>query len=241
MKLLAIDTAQSFCSACILAAENGQIDILHSERNRIGRGHAEKLFSTIAAALDGAGLDRRDLERIVVNTGPGSFTGLRVGIAAARGLALALDCACIGVNALEGLARECGSGSDVIHVLFDAGRDQVVCQGFDGSPLQAIAPYQTLTVKRARDRFASAKGFLTGSGVALCFPEGQTGYQFMHVDRDWPDIEIIARLGAEKPPGQAPKPLYSRAADAKPQISAELVAAPASPLTELSAQAKAGG
>lgn len=225
MNLLAIDTAQSFCSACILATENGRVEILHSERDRIGRGHAEKLFSTIEAALDGAGLDRRDIDRIVVNTGPGSFTGLRVGIAAARGLALALDCDCVGVNALESLACECGVGSETIHVLFDAGRNQVVCQSFDGSTLRAIAPHQTLTLEQARDRFRTG-GILTGSGVAPCFPNDLSASRCAHAANDWPDIETIARLGVEKPQGRTPKPLYSRAADAKPQKSAELVAAP---------------
>lgn len=227
MNLLAIDTAQSFCSACVLAAENGHVEILHSERHEIGRGHAERLFSIIEAALQGARLSRRDISRVVVNTGPGSFTGLRVGIAAARGLALALDCDCIGVTALEGLARECGAGPDTIHILLNAGRGEVVCQSFDGSTLQAAAPHETLTVELARDRFDGAGGILTGSGVALCFPDGQADSTGRHVNRNWPDIETIARLGAEKPQSQAPKPLYSRAADAKPQTSARLVATPA--------------
>jgi len=237
MNLLAIDTAQSFCSACILATENGRVGILHSERDRIGRGHAEKLFSTIEAALNGAAIGRGDIDRIAVNTGPGSFTGLRVGIAAARGLALALDCDCVGVNALECLAQECGVGPETIHVLLDAGRNQVVCQSFDGSTLQAIAPHQTLTLEQARDRFRN-DGILTGSGVAPCFPDDQADSRSAHRAGAWPDIETIARLGAEKPQGQPPKPLYSRAADAKPQISAELVAAPSAAATP--AKAKAG-
>ena len=96
MRLLAIDTTAEACSVGIHAGDPP--DVLLSEV--IGRGHAERLVGMIDAAMSTAGLSYQDLERIVVTVGPGSFTGVRVGIAAARGLALVTGCPAIGVGTL---------------------------------------------------------------------------------------------------------------------------------------------
>ena len=230
MKLLAVDTTQAFCSACVLIAQNGQSDAVHSERHRVGRGHAEKLFGIIDKTLQIASLPRSEIDRIAVNTGPGSFTGLRVGIAAARGLALALDCECVGVTTLEALARGCPAGPEDVLVLLDAGRGEVVCQSFTGVKRAVLTPPRTLSTKQASESFRDFSGILTGSGVAACFEDAASLEDrgavlgFSVFDQDWPDIETIAGIGAEKPADHHPKPFYSRPADAKPQVSANLVA-----------------
>jgi tRNA threonylcarbamoyladenosine biosynthesis protein TsaB len=92
MRVLAIDTALEACSAAVLDTEQGGISA--RESLPMVRGHAEALLPLIARVMDSAGLEFAALDRIAVTTGPGSFTGLRVGIAAARGIALAAGKAC---------------------------------------------------------------------------------------------------------------------------------------------------
>src|SRR5690348_11165768 len=104
MILLAIDTAASLCAACVYDSAAGQE--LGREVIDIGKGHAERLIGVIDGALGQAGMTYKDLDRIGVSIGPGSFTGVRVGVATARGLALALGVPAVGVNTLEALAEE---------------------------------------------------------------------------------------------------------------------------------------
>src|SRR6185436_6170923 len=104
MKLLAIDTAANLCAACVFDGDAGR-ELGRASRD-IGKGHAEVLMDVIGEALAGAGVTYADLGAIAVAVGPGSFTGIRVGVSAARGLALALKIPSVGVNALEALAFE---------------------------------------------------------------------------------------------------------------------------------------
>ena len=87
MRILAIDTALEACSAAVLDTELGAV--VARESMAMARGHAEALMPLIARVMEEGGLDFTQIDRIAVTTGPGSFTGMRVGIAAARGLALA--------------------------------------------------------------------------------------------------------------------------------------------------------
>src|SRR3954464_3523204 len=95
MRVLAIDTALEACSAAVLDTERPQAAV--RESHLMARGHAEALMPLVARVMDKAGLDFKQLDRIAVTTGPGSFTGLRVGIAAARGIALAAGRPAIGL------------------------------------------------------------------------------------------------------------------------------------------------
>ena len=98
MRVLAIDTALAACSAAVLDTEHG--GIVAAESLPMARGHAEALMPLVARVMDQAGMAFSDLDRVVVTTGPGSFTGLRVGIAAARGIALAVDKPAVGLSTL---------------------------------------------------------------------------------------------------------------------------------------------
>ena len=88
MYVLALDTALAACSAAVLDSRHG---ILASVSLPMRRGHAEALLPTINHVMDDAGVAFSDLDRIAVTVGPGSFTGLRVGVSAARGIALAVE------------------------------------------------------------------------------------------------------------------------------------------------------
>ena len=85
MRVLAIDTALEACSAAVFDTSSG---VLASETRGMARGHAEHLMPLIARVMNEGGFEFADLDRIAVTTAPGSFTGLRVGISAARGIAL---------------------------------------------------------------------------------------------------------------------------------------------------------
>src|SRR5919204_2428098 len=101
MRVLAIDTALEACSAAVLDPDGG---ITASESLAMTRGHAETLMPLIARVMNGARVEFAQLDRIAVTVGPGSFTGLRVGIAAARGIALAAGKPAIGLSTLSALA-----------------------------------------------------------------------------------------------------------------------------------------
>ena len=102
MILLAIDTALASCSACVYDSTNGKI--LAEERELMERGHAEALPPMVARVMAASGLGYGDLNRIAVTTGPGTFTGIRIGLSFARALGLALDIAVVCVDTPTALA-----------------------------------------------------------------------------------------------------------------------------------------
>src|SRR4051812_20665710 len=101
MRVLAIDTALEVCAAAVLDTEHGKVV---SESVPMLRGHAEALIPLIDRVMKQSGVPFAALDRIAVTTGPGSFTGLRVGISAARGIALAANKPAIGLTTLAAYA-----------------------------------------------------------------------------------------------------------------------------------------
>src|SRR6266700_7345174 len=137
MLILAIDTALDACSAAVL--DTNASKIIAQESQAMKRGHAEALMPLIARVMQASGIAFTSLDRIAVTTGPGSFTGLRVGLSAARGIALAADKPVVGLTTLTAYAAPVVSqdaGQPVISAI-DARHDQVYFQvvGGDGSAL----------------------------------------------------------------------------------------------------------
>ena len=130
MHVLAIDTALEACAAAVLDTERGAI-IAHESLDMV-RGHAEALMPLIARVLDRAALRFATLDRIAVTTGPGSFTGLRVGISAARGIALAAGKPAVGLSTLAAYAAPLIAADDTLPVVsvVDARHDHVYLQVF---------------------------------------------------------------------------------------------------------------
>lgn len=210
MLLLAIDTAGYDCAAAVLDMRTGHV--ISEVCETIGRGHAERLMEIIDAALDAASIELSALGRIAVTVGPGSFTGIRVGVAAARGLGLALAVPVVGVTTLEVMARAAtaASGRGAIAVI-DAKRGEVYLQAFDAAGNAASEP-MLLTVAQAREFVDNNSEYeATGSGIAALAPQS-TGQSV-------PDrfaVALVASIGARTQ--RAPKPLYLRGPDAKPQL-----------------------
>lgn len=224
MRVLAIDTALAACSAAVLDTALG--GIVASESLPMVRGHAEALIPLIARVMARAKLGFFDIDRVTVTTGPGSFTGLRVGISAARGIALAADKPALGVSTLSAYAAPHLAEDRTVPVIaaIDARHSHVYLQAFGPSSRTALAA-RLAPLNEAVRAVSEAPCRLVGSAalsVAARIPPGATAP--LHVDgRDAPDIEWVARTGAVLPEGQSPpNPQYLRAPDAQPQNAAQL-------------------
>lgn len=218
MKILAIDTAAEWCAACLF--DDVTAEVLGTEARDIGKGHAEALMGVIGTALDRAGATYRDVEAIAVSVGPGSFTGVRIGVATARGLALALKAPAAGVTTLAALAFEAeplARGRPVLAVL-DARRDELYAAlyGPDGSVHAAPA---ILDLKAAAALAGLTKPLLVGSGARLVAEAaGLDPEATALAARRTAGIECFARLAARQGfGGERPRPIYLRGPDARPQ------------------------
>ncbi len=193
--VLALDTALAACSAAI--SRDGVT--LASRSERIGRGHDRVLMPMLGAVLADAGLDYADLDGIAATVGPGAFTGIRIGLAAARGLVLALGRPGAGVTTLESLAARAGPGPLV--ATLDSGRGDFFAQAFDGDGATLHQP--TLLDATAVGELAEHAGAkVIGAAV------GET--------IEPPDPAVVARLGTRDLANGCPRPLlplYLRAAD----------------------------
>lgn len=224
MRILAIDTALEACSAAVLDSDRGEI--IAEETLPMVRGHAEAVMPLIARVMDRAGVEFVDLDRIAVTTGPGSFTGLRVGISAARGIALAAEKPAIGLSTLAGFAAPLIAEDDSTHVVaaIDARHDQVYLQVFGIGGRTLVAP-RIATLRDAARAAITGPARVVGSAanqVAAAWPKGAEEPLLVE-HRSAPDIGWIARLGAAAADGYGrPKPLYLRAPDARPQDAARL-------------------
>src|SRR6266508_106738 len=140
MRVLAIDTALEGCSAAVL--DTGRGGIIASETLTMTRGHAEAVMPLIARVMDQSEIEFAELDRSAVTTGPGSFTGLRVGISAARGIALAASKPAIGLSTLAGFAAPYIAEDDSTHVVaaIDARHDHVYLQVFGTNGRTLVAP-----------------------------------------------------------------------------------------------------
>jgi tRNA threonylcarbamoyladenosine biosynthesis protein TsaB len=219
MLILAIDTALDACAAGVLDTEAGKL--IAQESLAMKRGHAEALMPLIGRVIKASGLGFADLERIAVTTGPGSFTGLRVGLSAARGLALAAEKPVVGLTTLAAFAAPVvnqGGEHPVISAI-DARHDHVYLQvvAGNGSPLvwPRVAPIaEALEAARfgAPHLVGNAAGILSERWPADAATPIQVDVQ------PAPDLAWVGWLAAAVTPETAPpRPFYLRAPDAKPQ------------------------
>jgi tRNA threonylcarbamoyladenosine biosynthesis protein TsaB len=224
MRVLAIDTALEACSAAVLDTERA--GVLAHESLPMLRGHAEALIPLIARVLERARLTFSEIGRVAVTTGPGSFTGLRVGIAAARGIALATGKPAVGLSTLAAYAAPFIAADDTLPVVtaIDARHDHVYLQVFGPGGRTLVTP-RLVTLREALRAAATGAPRLVGTAanvLAAVWPSGERPPSAVE-QRPAPDIDWVARLGAAAvETGLPPKPLYLRAPDAQPQDAAQL-------------------
>jgi tRNA threonylcarbamoyladenosine biosynthesis protein TsaB len=223
MRVLAIDTAIAACSAAVIDSEHAAI--IGSETLPMTRGHAEAVMPLIARVMDQSGIDFVALDRIAVTVGPGSFTGLRVGIAAARGIALAAAKPAIGLSTLASYAAPVIAEDDGRQVVaaIDARHGQVYLQVFGPGGRTLVAPRIATLRDAVRAAMASPACIVGSAADKLAAAWPRAGEQPLSVQqREAPDIDWVARLGAAAEGYGPPKPLYLRAPNAQPQSAAQL-------------------
>ena len=214
MAALVIDTVSRFCSVCVFDAAADAV--LAAREDEIGRGHAERLMDVVAQVMAEAGTPFDALTGITVTIGPGSFTGIRVGVAAARGFALALGIPANGVTTLESLAVQAVTDGIVpgpFAVAIKGGRGQVFMQHFDadGVPRGDAA---AVGEAEAAGRLSDEVRALVGDAAPLMAPALDPPLP-VALERPVGVIAAVARAGRRF--SHPPSPLYLRAADAKPQ------------------------
>ena len=210
MRILALDTCLGACAVAV--CEDGRVLATVSEA--MARGHQERLGPMTRETMQAAGLAFADLDRIAVTVGPGSFTGLRVGLAFAKALALALGRPCVGVSTLDALGRG-PVRPGFVAACIDAHRGQVYLQVFaDGQAVMApdVLPTE-VAAARLVELYAGGPAVLVGSGASLlqaALPQADVEPGAL------PDPAAIADLAlAMRPPLVPPRPLYLRAPDAR--------------------------
>jgi len=218
--ILAIDTASTLCAACVWDTDASR------ELGRcvedIGKGHAERLMGIIDAALAAAGKTYSDITAIAVSVGPGSFTGIRVGVSAARGLALALNVPAYGVTTLSAIAEAAWQKFPDRRVIaaIDAKRDELYVQDYAPDGSLTAGPVIVLHADAAQ-LDAQPSPILAGSGAGiLAAALGIDSCDMVDIDATTADIAIYARLAAAgRVANSPPSPLYLRGPDARPQGS----------------------
>jgi tRNA threonylcarbamoyladenosine biosynthesis protein TsaB len=217
--ILAVDTALGACSVALLA--DGRV-AAHEHRAML-RGHAEALAPMVEALMRESGIGFAALNRIAVTTGPGTFTGQRVGLAFARALGVALKTPVIGVTTLDCLAEEALTKQQVPWAIAaaDARRGEIYLGARSRRGETLIAPeligLDSIGLRVAE--LAQSHGravVLAGTAAELVTPFLATsGFQPSDSFVRQPDALFVAKLAASAAPGPSPKPLYLRAPDAK--------------------------
>lgn len=207
MIVLGLDTCLNACSVAL--TEDGRV--LARAVEPMARGHQERLAPLAAQAAAEAGIAFDRIQRVGVTVGPGSFTGLRVGLAFAKGLSQALSVPAVGVGALEALAWP--QADALTFAVIDARRGQVYLQGFEGG--RALMAPDALELGVAAARLAEIAGgripVLIGSGAPL-LAEAAPGATILATEGA--DPAAVAALAQARSPSPL-KPLYLRAPDAR--------------------------
>jgi len=219
MLILAIDTALDACAAAVLDTEAAEL--IAQESLAMKRGHAEALMPLIARVIEASGKGFEALDRIAVTTGPGSFTGLRVGLAAARGIALAANKPVVGLTTLTAYAAPVVSqnGEQPVISAIDARHDQVYFQVVSGNG-SSLVRAKVAPISEALEASSFGAPHLVGNAARILADRWRADAPppFTADPQPAPDIAWVAWLGAAVSPNTAPaRPFYLRAPDAKPQ------------------------
>jgi tRNA threonylcarbamoyladenosine biosynthesis protein TsaB len=226
MKILALDTSMGACSAAILRAEAGEIH-LHARQEAMARGHAEALMPMVAGLLAEAAIAASDLDLIAATEGPGSFTGVRIAIAAARGFALATGAHLWGTDSLTVMAKaalESGRAGDgkPFAVAVDARGERLYFGLYDAAGRKLAGPLLIQAGEAAAllpGELAAAVGNGAGHLAEAAMLRGHR-VEAKLADLQ-PNAAALAELALEADETLPTlRPLYLRPPDAKPQAAA---------------------
>lgn len=215
MKILAIETSGAACSAALLSGRG-----MHERSLPMARGHAERLVPLIGEVLAEAGVAYADLDLIAVTVGPGTFTGMRVGLAAARGIALATGRPCLGVTSFEcvleaalGEAEAAWTSGRGVLVVLDSRRSEVFAQRFAGPRGEPAKPVVATPEELATA--CNGVGLIVGTAARAVMAAARPGAEVAVRDLA-PSAAAVARLAERRwaagvRPNGFPDPLYLRA------------------------------
>ena len=198
---LVIETVSAACSIALLAEDGA---VLGERHELVGRGHAERLVPMIGELLDG-----RIPSSILVDCGPGSFTGLRVGLAAAQGLAIGWRVPVAGYSATALLAASAGTGPAEVAAALRGGHGELFVQSFAGDPLAPTDQLRSLRPEEAAGQIEAR--LVVGSGAAELVAARGHGEA-----RDLLPRASDARLLPPALRALPPRPIYGRPPDARP-------------------------
>ena len=217
--ILAIDSATNACSAAISVDD----EIIASSYQEMRRGHAEHLVSMVGAIAKEVDCVLKTIDLVAVTIGPGAFTGLRVGLAAARGFALSAGAPCLGMTSLEVIAAAVDNISASRMVVMNSKRDDVYLQIFDpnGHPLTKPGVVMPTKISEiAREHISDSSSLILAGDAASDANEQLTraGIKTEISPHQYPDASILAKLAASRlsqgEPIVRPVPMYLRQADA---------------------------
>lgn len=233
MNILAFDTCFDACSAAAGKGLRSLIPSIATAYEPMRTGHAERLMPMIAEVMEAAGLEFSQLNRIAVTHGPGTFTGTRIGVAAARAMALATGAELVSISSLELMGRNpllpAGPGS-IFVIATDARRDEVYLQLFSRHTLRPVAPPAVVRLCDIASALANQDSIVVaGSGAQMAAEAARAaGIAAQAIAPDLlPDAVDVLFASFEMPVAASVSPLYLRPPDAKPPAPNALLGAPA--------------
>ncbi|MEM1317602.1 MAG: tRNA (adenosine(37)-N6)-threonylcarbamoyltransferase complex dimerization subunit type 1 TsaB [Pseudomonadota bacterium] len=216
--LLAVDTSGPHCTVALADRDSGEL--ITSSSEELGRGHAERLMAMIGEVIGEASAGYADLTAIGCTIGPGSFTGLRVGMAAAKGLALAAGIPCIGVTVFDAMRADVAE--EPVAITLDAKRGEIWLQWFGDGPGEPMA----LPPGHAAQDIPDGITRLVGSGASIVADAaqqiGRTDLTVVEGNHHVTPHGLAAACLAAPEQQDPIRPLYLRAPDAKPQADVAL-------------------
>jgi tRNA threonylcarbamoyl adenosine modification protein YeaZ/ribosomal-protein-alanine acetyltransferase len=215
MKILSLDTAMAACSVAVVDTDESLP--LAAAFVAMERGHAEALAPMAADVLQAAGVTLSAIDRVAVTIGPGTFTGVRIGLSFAKGLALARGLPVIGIDSLSAIAAN-EHGDAPLLVVADARNGEVYAASFDAARQLVSGPRVTTAAGAVAD-MPEGSLVIGTAAQAVVAATGRTDLRLSFAGA-LPVAANFAHRAAAVHPGASPAPLYLRAPDAKPQASA---------------------
>lgn len=235
MNILAFDTCFDACSVAVGVDIGGPAQRIEAQYEPRLKGHAEALMPMMQSAMARAGIGMGELDRIAVTRGPGTFTGTRISVAAARALALATGAPVVATTSLAVLAAEAGRrlagglGDALIAVTVDARRGCVYLQLFDAGGTQPLGDAELASVSMAANVAATRAVVYVGSAAEVVAAEARAKGREARAQLPGllPDAAMLVLMAPRMAPlARPPTPLYLRPPDAKPQVGLSIERAP---------------